>query len=79
MLPDVRNPGIRNFDLSMFKNFPILPENRLRAQFRLEAANALNTTQFGRPGSTVGNTSIGVISGVGVSPRSVQLALKLMF
>jgi len=79
VLPDVRNPGLRNFDLSLFKNFPILTENRLAAQLRLEAANALNTTQLGRPGSTVGNTSIGVISGIGVAPRSVQLAFKLLF
>jgi hypothetical protein len=79
VLPDVRNPGIRNFDLSLFKNFTVLPEGRLRAQFRLEAANALNTAQFGRPASTVGVNTIGVISGVGVGPRSVQLALKLLF
>ncbi len=79
VLPDVRNPGIRNFDLSLFKNFTVLSDNRLNAQLRLEAANALNTTQFGRPGSTIGNASFGVISGVGVGPRSVQLALKLLF
>ena len=79
VLPDVRNPGIRDFDLSLFKNFTVLPENRLKAQLRLEAANALNTTQFGRPGSTVGTASDGVISSVGVNPRSVQLALKLLF
>ena len=41
--------------------------------------NALNTTQFGRPTSTVGATDIATISGVGVGPRSVQLALKLVF
>lgn len=79
VLPDVRNPGIRNFDLSLFKTFPVLPENRLNAQLRLEAANAFNTTQLGRPGSSVGNATLGVISGVGVGPRSVQLALKLLF
>lgn len=79
VLPDVRNPGIRNFDLSVFKSFPVLPENRLSAQLRLEAANAFNTTQLGRPGSTVGNPTLGVISNTGVGPRSVQLALKLLF
>ncbi len=79
VLPDVRIPGIRNCDLSLFKNFAILSENKLTAQFRLEASNALNTTQLGRPGSTVGVADFGVISGVGVGPRSVQLALKILF
>lgn len=79
VLPDVRHPGIRNFDLSIFKSFRVLPENRLSAQLRLEAANALNSTQLGSANTTVGNPAVGVISGVGVGPRSVQLALKLLF
>jgi hypothetical protein len=79
VLGNLRNPGIRNFDLSMFKNFALLSENKLTLQARLEAANALNTTQFGRPGSTVGVTGFGQITGVGVGPRSVQIAVKLLF
>jgi hypothetical protein len=79
VLPDVRHPGIRNFDLSLFKSFRILSENKLKAQLRLEAANALNTTQLGRPATTVGLNTFGVISNVGQSPRSVQVALKLLF
>jgi hypothetical protein len=79
VLPDVRNPGIRNFDLSLFKRFAILSERRLNAEFRLEAVNALNITQLGRPASIVGNSNLGVISDVGVGARSVQLALKLLF
>lgn len=77
-LPDVRNPGQRNFDLSLYKNFVFLQE-RMRAQLRAEAFNAFNTTQFGGPGSQVGNPNIGIISGTGVGPRQIQVALKLYF
>jgi hypothetical protein len=77
-LPDVRNPGTRNLDLSLFKNF-LFREGRITTQFRIEAFNATNTTQFAAPGSQVGNSSLGVISGTSVNPRQVQLALKLIW
>jgi hypothetical protein len=38
-------PGFNNHDLSVFKNFPI-GEGRKQFQFRAEAYNALNHTQF---------------------------------
>jgi len=77
-LPDVRNPGLRNFDLSVFRNFR-LREDRINLQFRVEAFNAMNTTQLGSPGATIDSSSVGVISGTRVRARQVQLALKLLF
>ncbi len=77
-LPDVRNPGQSNWDLSVFKNFRF-SENRFNAQFRAEAFNAFNTTQFSAPTAQLGNTSNGIISGLGVGSRQVQVALKLIF
>lgn len=78
-LPDVRNPGQSNFDLSAFKNFRVHQE-KLNVQFRVEAFNAFNTTQFGSPGATVGSSSIGVIGSTAVAPRQLQLvALKATF
>jgi hypothetical protein len=41
----VRRPGIRNVDLSVFKNFPMGTERRF-LQLRLEMFNAPNHTQF---------------------------------
>ncbi|HZS51704.1 MAG TPA: TonB-dependent receptor [Bryobacterales bacterium] len=77
-LPDVRNPGQRNADLSLFKNFRFR-EDRFTLQFRAEAFNAINTAQFGPPGAQVGSSNLGVISSSGVSARQMQLALKLLF
>ena len=49
-----RGPGINNWNLSLFKNFPLDKSNRRRVQFRVEAYNLLNHTQFGpAPGVTV--------------------------
>lgn len=42
----LRNPGIRNQDLSVFKNFPLGGEGKRYLQFRAEAFNALNHPQF---------------------------------
>ncbi|MCL5743290.1 MAG: TonB-dependent receptor [Acidobacteria bacterium] len=77
VLPDVREPGIRNFDLSLFKKFQI--RERLSMQFRAEAFNAFNTTQFGRANANIGSIAAGTINTVGVSPRQLQLALKIIF
>ena len=41
----IRGPGINNWDISVFKNFP-LAENDRRIQFRWEMYNAFNHTQF---------------------------------
>jgi Carboxypeptidase regulatory-like domain len=78
-LPDVRNPGIRNLDASLFKNFRFT--ERVNLQFRAEAFNLTNTPQFGIPGSQLGGANFGVITGYanGQAPRQVQLALKLLY
>jgi hypothetical protein len=42
----IQGPGINNWDISIFKNFNLSPEGRLRLQYRLEMYNAFNHTQF---------------------------------
>ena len=54
-----RGPGINNFDMSIFKNVPIMHE-RARFQLRFEAYNTFNHTQFsGVNNSAVFNTATG--------------------
>lgn len=77
LMPDLRGPGIRNLDFSLFKNFPI--GEQARVQLRAEAFNATNTVRFGNPGTTLGTPGFGVIGGQANSPRQIQLAAKLIF
>jgi hypothetical protein len=81
-----RGPGINNWNLSLFKNFRFLNE-RIGAQFRAEAYNAFNHTQF----STVNVSpkwtyTTGVVSAAQFGqvtaardPRVMQFALRLTF
>ena len=75
----LRGPGFRNFDLGLFKNFLIT--ERLRLQYRAEAFNAFNNTNFGNPGGSFGTTNFGRSTGIAATSaqRSIQMGLKLYF
>jgi Carboxypeptidase regulatory-like domain/TonB dependent receptor len=79
---NLRNPPIRNFDLSAFKTFGITEAVNL--QFRAELINAMNTPQFfNGPVTNPASGNFGRIGQGATSqsnlPRFVQLALKLNF
>jgi hypothetical protein len=78
-LPDVRAPGIVDFDLSGVKNTKI--RERYTIQFRAEFFNAFNHANFGLPNVTFGSPAFGTISSINASApaRIIQLALKLYF
>jgi hypothetical protein len=83
-----RGPGYFNDNLSMFKNFPLYRE-RVNLEARFDAFNLTNTPAFGLPGSTVGSSTFGQITGTlgsgvgnvnGVGgPRVLQAAAKFTF
>lgn len=75
--PDIRNPGLKTVDLSLFKNYRI--RERATLQFRAEAFNMTNTLQLGAPNAQLGSGQTGVIGGTAVGPRQVQMALRLSF
>ncbi|HZO56701.1 MAG TPA: TonB-dependent receptor [Bryobacteraceae bacterium] len=75
--PDLRSPGIRNWDLSIFKEWRVM--EKATVQFRTEAFNASNTVRFGSPNTTVTSNQFGQISTQANSPRQVQFGLKLLF
>jgi hypothetical protein len=70
-------PGRTNFDLSLFKDFPI--RERVKMQFRAESFNIFNHPQFGLPGGSIGSASAPVISSTVGNPRQMQVALRLQF
>lgn len=81
----LRGPGTKQFDLSLFKNFPLGADQARRLQFRAELFNAFNTPQFNNPNASVGAPGAGTITSAGSivtfqrTPRQVQLALKLYY
>jgi hypothetical protein len=77
LMPNLRCPGIDNFDMSLFKNTQI--GDRFRLQFRAESFNTFNRVQFGVPNVSINSTAFGVISSQQNSPRNLQLGLRLLF
>jgi hypothetical protein len=76
-LPDVRAPGVANWNFAVVKNTQIT--ERIGIQFRTEIFNLFNRVQFNSPGLAQGNPQFGVISGQYNDPRLVQFALRLLF
>jgi hypothetical protein len=75
--PLLRAHGVRNFDLSVFKNFEV--RSGVTAQFRIEALNAFNRVQFSAPNTSVTSSSFGVISSQFNAPRQLQFGLKFLW
>jgi hypothetical protein len=73
----LRGPGFKNFDIGIFKNFNL--SERLRLQYRAEAFNAFNNTNWGQPGSQIDTPAFGRITGTASLQRSIQMGLKLYF
>lgn len=75
-------PGLTTFDTSLFKKVSI--NERWGVQFRAEAFNIFNHSNFAEPNAVVftgGNISpsAGVITATATTSRQIQFALKLMF
>ncbi len=73
----MRGPGQVNWDMSVFKNFSIL--EHVKAQFRAEALNALNTPLFYGPNTSFGSSTFGQITSQANFSRQMQLALRFSF
>jgi hypothetical protein len=82
----IRGPGINNFDLSLFKNTTLTADGKHRVQFRFEAYNAFNHTQFSAVDTTARFDSLGMnVNGrfgqytAARDARRVQLGLRYSF
>jgi hypothetical protein len=73
-------PGFANIDISLVKGFrmPFLGERGL-GQFRFEAFNLLNRTNFGNPNTGITNVNFGRLTGTDGDPRILQMAIKFAF
>ena len=75
----VRGPHLSNYDMSVFRNFPI--KERAKLEFRGEFYNLTNTPHFGNPSGSVTSGNFGEISSTlgGYGNREAQVALRLVF
>jgi hypothetical protein len=62
----LRNPGFTNFDVSLFKNFPIGSGGKRSIQLRVEAFNVFNSAQFDQL-----NTATNVVNGAGQTGAAI--------
>jgi hypothetical protein len=80
----VRGPDFTEYNLSLFKTIP-MAENR-EIEFRAEAYNLLNSTQYGNPYNSASLGNFGQVNNVtllnglyGGGPRTFVLGLRILF
>ncbi|MGB6192433.1 MAG: TonB-dependent receptor [Terracidiphilus sp.] len=71
-------PGLVNWNLSLFKNFPLTPGEGARIQLRFETYNAFNHTQFQNINTTFTDSNFGQVTSTS-DPRTWQFAGKFIF
>ena len=73
-------PGFAQWDFSLFKNtyFKTKLNEQTNVQFRLEAFNFLNHTNWGQPNNTIGSASAGVINSA-QAPRAFDFGIRFVF
>jgi Carboxypeptidase regulatory-like domain len=81
-----RLPGTNNWDISLFKNFNLAREGKVRMQYRLEMYNAFNHTQFTGVDTTArfdaNNNQVNALFGsytTAANARRIVMGLKLNF
>jgi hypothetical protein len=80
----IRGPGRDNWNMSLFKNFLLSEARGSRIEFRADAFNTWNHTQFkgdknnGGVGNTFGQSNFGQLTAA-FDPREFQFGLKLIF
>ncbi len=75
-------PGVEQIDFSLFKNTTVSAwgDNNLTIQFRAEAFNMFNHTNFAGPASTTITSPVfGQVQATTVPGRQIQFGLKLIF
>jgi len=72
----VNGPGLWRFDFSLVKSTQLM--ERLNMQFRVDAFNLFNHTNFSTINTTTTSSLFGQVTGTR-DPRTLQLAVKFLF
>ena len=75
-LATLQGPGSWTIDLGLSRRFNIREAQRI--EFRMEASNVLNHTNFTNPSSSISSAQFGRITGA-LDPRIIQFGLKYDF
>jgi hypothetical protein len=75
---NVRGPGFWQFDLVASKNVRLPYGSNTALQFRIEAFNVFNHTNFRAPNTSRSSGAFGTITTT-YDPRQLQLGIKLLF
>jgi hypothetical protein len=73
---DVRGPSVFNTDFSAFKRTAI---GRTSAELRIDVFNVFDRAHFVNPNTTFGNAAFGRINNTRLTPREVQLGVRVLF
>jgi len=73
----VRGPGLAQMNLGLHKEFAFT--ERWKLEFRTEAFNLFNKTNFGNPNATRSSGAFGTITSLNGPAREIQMALRLAF
>ena len=79
----LRGNGLRNVDLSVERIFQF--KERYKVEFRAEAFNAFNHTNFGLPNASFGSPNFGIVTSAGGAstsagaPRQIELGARIRF
>lgn len=72
-----RQPYYNNLDFSLVKQTPLYENVSL--ELRAESFNTYNAMIMGSPGTTIGNSSAGLATGITSTPRELQFGAKITF
>jgi len=72
-------PGLKNADLSLFKQFPLREAEKI--ELRFEAFDFLNHPSFGNPAANISTSgaNFGKVTSTTAGPRIMQIAAKFYF
>ena len=75
----LRGPSFYNYDLSLFRSFPI--KEQLKLEFRGEAYNLFNTPHWGTPVGNLSSSAFGqnVSLAPGTNSRQINIGARLLF
>jgi hypothetical protein len=72
----IRGPGMVDFDMALYKTFPIFAKHQV--EFRAEAFNVMNHTNFSAVSTAYNSSSFGQVTSA-QDPRIMEVALRYQF